>query len=189
MDRRGLLTWICRVAATACAAVVAIPGVAYLVAPLARQGKSAALVQRLCPLDDLVPDKPSEHVLTGNRRDAWTLYPQQVLGRVWLVRRTGPDVPPGDAKVDAFSAICPHLECLIGMNSAGDGYFCACHKADFALSGDVVQNSDAQEKNPAPRAMDSLTCRVVQDEATEAWWVEVEYLRFRPGVSAKTPLA
>ena len=189
MDRRGLLTWVCRTASVASAAVIAVPGVGYLAAPLLGREKSSALVRRLCLLDDLTPGSPKECVLTGNRQDAWTLYPSEVLGRVWLVRRTDADVAPAKSKVDAYSTVCPHLGCTIGLDSKGNAFYCPCHKAFFEFSGAAVPQTEDGEKNPSPRDMDSLDCRIVQDENTEAWWVEVEYQNFEIGSEKKTPKA
>jgi hypothetical protein len=37
--------------------------------------------------------------------------------------------------------------------------------------------------------MDSLECRIVQDEQTQEWWVEVTYQRFEYGVTSKVAKA
>ena len=187
MDRRNLLTWGCRTFAALGAAVVAVPGISFLLAPLRRREGGSSLVRRLCLLDALSPGVPNEQVLTGNRRDAWTLYPRETLGRVWLIRRSAANVGPEEAQVDAFTTICPHLGCEIGLASSGDQFFCPCHKAFFKMSGEAIRETDDGEKNPAPRDMDPLTCRIVQDATTDAWWVEVEYQKFALGSEKKLP--
>ncbi|MBN1855225.1 MAG: Rieske 2Fe-2S domain-containing protein [Pirellulales bacterium] len=185
MERRRFLTWLCRTIAALLSAVVALPGIAFILAPLQQRRKESALVQRLCLLDDLAPGVPQEQVLTGNRRDAWTLYPRETLGRVWLVRRSGPEMEPAKAQVDAYSTICPHLGCEIGLDSSGKEFYCPCHKAHFFFSGELIPTNPQGEKNPSPRAMDSLKCHVVQDDDSGEWWIEVAYQKFEMGTDKK----
>ena len=176
MNRRKALGWFSRGLAVAGAAVVAVPGVSWITAPL-RSGKGdAKIVRNLCELSELPKEKPTEFAVSGNQQDAWTLYPSETLGRVWLIRHSDDDVPPKQAKVSAFTTICPHLGCDIGMGDSGGKFYCPCHQADFKLTGEAVREKG--KDNPSPRGMDTLPCKIVQDNETKAWWVQVTYERY-----------
>ncbi|MFV2069855.1 MAG: ubiquinol-cytochrome c reductase iron-sulfur subunit, partial [Pirellulales bacterium] len=139
--------------------------------------------RRVVRLDQLPVGKPKEFSVLGSRQDAWTVYADEIIGRVWLVRHTDESVEGADAKVDAYSARCPHLGCSIQFAGPRGDFVCPCHDAVFDLQGEAVRTGKQGRKNPAPRDMDSLVCRVVQD--AEAWWIEVEYQDFELGVHEK----
>ncbi|MCA9247319.1 MAG: Rieske (2Fe-2S) protein [Planctomycetales bacterium] len=188
MNRRSLLRWICRAIASVSAAVVAVPAVRFLLHPLLRRQKNDAIVRRLAPLDDLPVGKPQSFPILGTRQDAWTTYEEEVLGRVWIVRRSNSETSPEQAQVEAFTAICPHLGCAIDWDKAHDHFLCPCHRAVFDSNGQPAADADLGYKNPTPRGMDALECRVVQDAETETWWVEVEFQRFEFGLTTQQAL-
>ncbi len=74
------------------------------------------------------------------RRDAWTLHPNDVVGRVWVVLKK-PALPAAVAANDAtvlnvFTTICPHLGCSVNQNAdATTGFTCPCHSAQYNLDG------------------------------------------------------
>jgi menaquinol-cytochrome c reductase iron-sulfur subunit len=147
----------------------------------------------------LTPGTPKLISIVGNRQDAWTEFPQETIGRVWVVRRTDADTPPKETKLDVYSAVCPHLGCTIQLDDDGESFVCPCHMAFFDLSGETYsaeqlarrldRNDDV--KNPAPRDMDPLeseASNLVQDKATGQWWVEVAYQRFQAGIAERIPV-
>jgi Rieske Fe-S protein len=135
-------------------------------------------------LRDLVPGKPVQVSLLGSRQDAWTLNPEEVIGRVWLVRgnRLGAEQQP---KVTALTAICPHLGCAVQLDPRGRHFVCPCHRAEFGLDGQKIAERQLGHPNHAPRGMDSLDCRLVRDEEDDDWWVEVKYEQFEQGLTKK----
>jgi Rieske Fe-S protein len=133
--------------------VLGVPAVAYLLDPLKRAAKGGDL-RPVARLSELAPDKPQQAVIRDIRRDAWTLHPNDVIGRVWLIRR-GPD------KVEAFTTICPHLGCSI--NFTGRRFVCPCHNGTFHLSGERVSEQELGATNPAPRGMDLLDVQLAED--------------------------
>jgi Rieske Fe-S protein len=188
MNRRTVFLWISRAIGLACAALVAVPGIRFLISPLRERRRREAIVQRVTRLDALQPGVPEQFALTGSRQDGWMQFPEQTIGRVWLVRRTDDAVPPEQAKVDVFTAVCPHLGCVIQFDPAAGDFVCPCHMAVFELSGRARGNQELGRVNPAPRAMDLLNSQLVQHEATGQWWVEVEYQEFKNGLPEKVPL-
>lgn len=185
MNRRQMLQWLNGLIAAGCAAIVAVPGVAYVWATVRRRDASTSIVRRVAPLAALRVGQPVALALTGNRQDAWTLYPEELLGRVWLVRKSDEATHASEAEVAAFTTICPHLGCEVQEDPGRKGFYCPCHKARFDLGGSPVSRGDRGERNPAPRGLDSLECRVVQDEPTGEWWVEVKYEKFEHGLTTK----
>lgn len=185
MTRRTLFEWLARTLGAACAAIVAMPAVRYLVDPLWRRPSAERDFKRVVRLDALPVGTAREFAVRDLRQDAWTLYPEETIGRVWLVRQTDGSVAPDQCKVDVFANVCPHLGCAIQLDSAGKKFVCPCHKAGFRLAGQRLGERDLGHKNPAPRDMDSLDCRVAQDEETQQWWVEVRFQKFKQGLTSK----
>lgn len=179
MQRRGFLQWASGLLGTAVCTVVGLPGVAYLFDSLRRGRRTQRVVQRVARLADLTPGRPLLVPVTSRKQDAWTEYPEHVVGRVWLVRST----KSGDA-VRAFTAVCPHLGCTIQLAASGQSFVCPCHKATFDAEGRRL-NSSSERTNHAPRDMDALACRVVHDEQTGEAWVEVTLEHFVPGLHRK----
>lgn len=181
-----MLKWLSGALGAASAAVVVLPGGRFLADALRQRGSGGAVVKRVARLDDLVVGKPKSYPVFDSRRDAWTLYPDQAIGRVWLLREEG---APGDAeasKVRAFTAVCPHLGCAIQLDSGGQRFVCPCHRAAFDLDG-RPQPDESGKKSHAPRGMDSLECRLVRDSDEGNWWVEVQYEKFESGLTTKVP--
>lgn len=114
--------------------VLAVPGVRFLIDPLFKRGQGGGF-RPIAKLGELAPDKPVSFPILEERRDAWVKYPREPVGSVWLVRRgEGPD-----AKVEAFTAECPHKGCAIGFGA--DGLFsCRCHMARFDLDGHALND-------------------------------------------------
>lgn len=187
MRRRTVLKWGSRCLAGVCAALVAVPGMSFVFDALRRNHSNSKLVRRVTRLKDLPLGRPVSVPIVGARHDAWTVYPDEVLGRVWLVRQKGLD--GGDDQVAAFTATCPHLGCIIQHDAKENRFVCPCHRAVFALNGQKVSGSQRGQQNHAPRGMDSLDCRLVTDDDTQEVWVEVTYQKFEQGLTRKVSKA
>lgn len=184
MNRRTVLAWLCRGLATTTAAVIGVPGVQYVLGTLKAAPMESARFRRLVRLTDLKAGKPLLVPVMGQKQDAWTTHAEQAVGRVWLVRKDSEsaedDQPSGS--IQAFTSLCPHMGCQIQARSTGDSFVCPCHKATFGLNGQKRSAETTGERNHAPRGMDQLESRIVKDELTGEWWVEVKYEKFEPGL-------
>lgn len=186
MKRREVLKWISRGLGSITAGVVAVPGVRYVVGTQQQAEAAESTFQRVARLSELSPGEAVPASILGQRQDGWMVEENQVIGRVWLTRRDekegGTDA---EAEVVAFSSVCPHMGCQVQINEERGHFVCPCHRAAFDLDGKRLRD----DADGAPRGMDTLECRVVQDEQTEEWWVEVKYEKFEPGLITKVPKA
>ena len=180
--RRGLLKFICRVTMLGYATLMLIPGARFLIEPLLRKSSANGHPRRVTRLDDLSPGVPKPFAIKGSRQDAWTLYPEQTLGRIFLLRESDDDVD-AEATVIAFSAECPHVGCAIEYKAGDDQFFCPCHRGVFDGNGEVVPDSELGWKNAPPRAMDQLECGIEEDEESGELWVTVVFQRFEQGLA------
>ena len=184
MKRRNLLRWLCQAIAVSCTAIVAFPAIQFVIAPLRKKKKAEATSQRVAQLGQLKTGEPQQFAIIGNRRDAWTVYPNAVVGRVWLVLRNQPKTPD-HAKVDVYSSVCPHLRCDVQLASNKESFNCPCHNAEFSLDGEAISREKLGRENPTPRGMDTLVSTIVQDDKTKEWWIEVTYQKFKTGLTTK----
>jgi nitrite reductase/ring-hydroxylating ferredoxin subunit len=129
----------------------------------------------VAPLESLPEDgRPRLFKIICEQVDAWTRCPNMPVGAVYL-RRVGP------RQVQAFSAVCPHLGCMV--ETAESGFICPCHKSRFTADGAI--DASAGGPVPSPRAMDTLEATL--EETPEGTMVRVQYRKFRPGTAEKIP--
>lgn len=171
-SRRDLFRSLSIALGSAMGLVLAVPGVRFLIDPLFKRGQGGGF-RPIAKLGELTPDKPVSFPILEERRDAWVKYPREPVGSVWLIRRG----EGSDAKVEAFTAECPHKGCAISL--ASDGLFaCPCHMAKFALDGRALNDI-------APRGMDPLELKLTPGPEPE---VLVKFERFRPMAKERKPL-
>jgi menaquinol-cytochrome c reductase iron-sulfur subunit len=165
--------------AVACGAVaLATPvaaGVVTFLHPL-RQKSLGGQFMRLALLDAVPEDgTPLKVAVIADRSDAWSRFPAEPIGAVFLSRTGG----KSDGKVEAFQVICPHAGCSIGYDAPGRKYFCPCHAASFDLAG-----KRTDETSPSPRDMDSLEVEI--RNKNEVW---VKFQTFGVGTAKKVAQA
>ncbi len=157
-------------------AVLGFPAVAYLVD--ARNRKAAAGDFRPAGrFTDLADGVPTQAVIRDVSRDAWTLYPDDVVGRVWLIRH-------GRDGLDVFTTTCPHLGCSVNFDKEARLFICPCHNGTFELNGH--RKEDTPFPNPAPRGMDRLEWR---RDAADPDLILVKYQNFMQGRPTPVPKA
>jgi menaquinol-cytochrome c reductase iron-sulfur subunit len=143
-------------------AVMAVPLVRYFLYPAGRKVvQSASEPVDVLPVSALKPGAPPQRVAisAASVRDAWTVSRNVPLGSAW-VRRTAA------GKVEAFSAVCPHLGCSVGWDQGSGTFRCPCHKSAFSADGTRIEG-------PAKRGLDPLP--VKEEEGR----VKITFLRFR----------
>lgn len=151
------------------AAALGIPAGAFLIDPRNRPAPEGAF-KKAGRRDELPVGEPVQAAIRDVRQDAWTLHPDDVIGRAWLVRRE-------NGQVDAYTTICPHLGCSINFDKGKDLFVCPCHNGTFTLDGKRLEK--AGFINPSPRDMDAL--EVIQDSDE----ILVKYENFQQGTSEK----
>jgi menaquinol-cytochrome c reductase iron-sulfur subunit len=171
-ERRTFLTWAVNGLGLLFAAVLGIPAVFYLIDPLNRRSppKGWRTVGRLSELE---VNKPVQAVIRDIRHDAWTLHPNDVVGRVWLVKRD-------NKTVDVYTTVCPHLGCSINFDASSQRFICPCHNGTFDLQCRKVEF--AEGNNPPPRDMDKL---VSQFDPKDPDVLQVKYENFMQGEAKK----
>jgi Rieske Fe-S protein len=175
-NRRTFLKWATHGLGALFALLLGVPAVAYLIDARNRPAPKRGM-RRVAQLSDLKVGEPKQFVIRDVRRDAWTLHPNDVVGRVWLVKGD-------DNSVDAFTTICPHLGCSVDWRQEPRLFVCPCHNGTFDPHGELVKRPGLD--NPAPRGMDRLEVQVVRDDAgSDDGFVEVKYENFHQGRQEK----
>jgi Rieske Fe-S protein len=169
-----------KIATNALGAVVGlllgIPAIAYLIDARNRAAAQSDY-KPVARLSELTVNQPQEVVIRDIQRDAWTTHPNEIVGRVWLIRR------PGD-KLEAFSTICPHLGCSINFEASAHLFVCPCHGGTFNEDG--TRQEVPGKVNPPPRGMDKLECRRSPENPDI---IEVKYQTFMAGKEEAIPRA
>jgi menaquinol-cytochrome c reductase iron-sulfur subunit len=131
--------------------------------------KTAGEFRRLASLDVLPSDgAPYRAPVIDERTDAWTHFPPEPVGAVFLRRAA-------DGQVTALNVRCPHAGCFVDFDPKNGRFFCPCHKGAFALDGHRL---DAV--SPSPRDLDALDVEIRNNN--EVW---VRFQQFRTGPAEK----
>jgi menaquinol-cytochrome c reductase iron-sulfur subunit len=182
--RRSFLAWATHSLGALFGLVLGVPAVLYVIDPRNRPAPPRDF-RTVGKLSELQVNKPVQAVLRDIRRDAWTLYPNDVVGRVWMVKRD-------DNTVDVYTTICPHLGCSINFHDAptddAKRFICPCHNGTWDVQGKRVEVAGVA--NPAPRGMDKLELQLVPDPANEKdRLIRVKYQNFYQGRETQDPKA
>lgn len=99
--------------------------------------------------------------------DAWTAARDVVLGAAWI-RRAATD------RLEALSAVCPHLGCAVGWDASAGNFLCPCHDSRFAVEG-------ARLSGPSERGLDPLPIKV------EGGRLRLTWVRYKLGRTSREP--
>ncbi len=175
MPRRSFLKWAIHGMGALFAAALGVPALAYLIDARNRPAQSSGF-RTVARLSELEVGVPRQAVILDVRQDAWTLHSNDVLGRVWLIRRP-------NNEVDVFTTTCPHLGCSINWEDKAALFVCPCHGGTFDPQGHRLERTGTV--NPAPRSMDGLEKQFVRDPASPDdkpdFFVQVKYQNFVQG--------
>jgi quinol---cytochrome c reductase iron-sulfur subunit, bacillus type len=166
------------------AAMLGVPAVGYLIDPRNRPVAAGAF-RPVARFGELKENVPRAAVIRDIRRDAWTLHPDDVLGRVWLIWR-GKQKDDGTPIVEAYTNICPHLGGPINFEEKSQCFVCPLHGATFRLNCQRVSDEELGHTNPAPRGMDSLEVELEPAPDNDGEFIiKVKYENFIQGHETK----
>jgi Rieske Fe-S protein len=189
-DRRSFLSFAIFGLGAIFSTIMGVPLVCYFIDPRNRKAPPSKfkLVEGV-RLDDLPPTgPPKQGVIRDVRLDGWTLHPNEVLGRIWVVpisekpadltskvavEAFNKDAVRKSAYLRVFTTTCPHLGCFVNLNPDATGFACPCHAATFNKDGARIADD-----NPAKRGMDSLDWEIDADDP-EFNKLKVKYKRFK----------
>src|SRR5688572_30140245 len=99
----------------------ALAGLAMFFDPLRRKSQSGQFIH-VADLDQVPSDGvPRPFSIVADRTDAWSFYPQEPVGACYL---RASETPDGEERLEAVSAICPHLGCFVDFNAGKGIYKC-----------------------------------------------------------------
>src|SRR4030042_4275343 len=78
----------------------------------------------------------------------------------------------------AFSAICPHLSCMVNWNETLKKFECPCHGAKFDRNGEVLEG-------PPPRPLDLYKLLIVEEKLVIDTAGLIERKNFKPSQGVK----
>ena len=184
LHRRTFLKWATNLLGGLFGAVLGIPAIGYVLDPRNRPAPPGDF-RRVGRVSELTENVPKAAVIRDLRFDAWTLHPNDVIGRVWLIRRPGMDAD-GQPTVDVYTTTCPHLGGSINFEEKSKCFVCPLHGATFDFQCHRVGDEALGRANPAPRDMDSLKIQLVPDPTEDGdYFIEVKYESFMPGLPKK----
>lgn len=163
--RRRFLKWLTNGIGAAFAATLGVPAIMYFLDPRNRPAPLSDF-RPVTRFSELKEGQPAAFTIREVRRDAWTIHPNDIVGRVWLIRHGN--------EVTAFTVTCPHLGCSVNLE--GDRFVCPCHNGTFTLDGKRT-DPGAGRRNPAPRDMDELEVRLepaADDPNDRVVWVKFQ---------------
>jgi quinol---cytochrome c reductase iron-sulfur subunit, bacillus type len=178
-QRRSFLKWCVHGMGALVGAILGIPAIAYLIDARNRPARVSGMrkVEGI-KISELQRNTPQQGVIRNVRQDAWTYHPNDVIGRVWVVKDD-----KGELRV--FTTICPHLGCSINVGE--NGFACPCHGATFRRDGERVDPSS----NPSKRGMDSLEFALAADptnpDPKNRDLLLVEYVNYQQSKAEKIP--
>jgi menaquinol-cytochrome c reductase iron-sulfur subunit len=172
--RRNFLKFLTAGLGAAFGATLGVPALAFLIDPRNRPAPPGEF-KVVAKLSDLKEGEPFAATVREIRHDAWVLHPNDIVGRVWLIRH-------GD-NITCFTVTCPHLGCSVDRQ--GDKFVCPCHNGTFTLDG-VRADPGAGRTNPAPRDMDTLEHKIESDpDDPKDKLILVKFQRFTQNVPQK----
>jgi len=148
-----------------CLAAPIVAGIGVITGPLRLEGPPVEV--KLATLDTLqIRGAPKLFQIIADRRDAWTQFPKQAIGAVFLLRKS-------ETEVVAFHAACPHLGCSVEFRDEIAAFYCPCHDSHFSRNGEV------EGPSPSLRGLDTLE---VELRGSEVW---VKFQNFKAGIREK----
>jgi Rieske Fe-S protein len=161
-SRRSFLGVLLGTASTFVAALLSVPVLRYVLYPLTAKSAAAGWSAAGPESEATAAVGPLSRTLHITEQDGWRETRESPL--IYLVKK--------GTRVQALSAICPHLGCVLPWDANRKEFVCPCHGGVFGPDG-------AYRAGPSRRSMDSLKTQVTNGQ------VMVQYETFRPDVPNK----
>jgi menaquinol-cytochrome c reductase iron-sulfur subunit len=161
-SRRSFLGALLGLASAFVAALLAIPVLRYVFYPLTAKSQSSGWIAAGSSSEATAAIAPISRTLDMKQLDGWLETDTNPM--IYLTKK-------GD-KVQALSAICPHLGCTVPWDAAQKEFVCPCHGGTFGPDG-------SYRSGPPRRGMDVLETKVTNGQ------VMVKYQTFRPDAPNK----
>lgn len=139
--RRAFLKFLLILTNGCLAALVGVPVLGYIVAPIAR--KREAMWVELGPADDIKPGPPVRRRIRYLAAEGFSKRLHNEI--VWVTRN--------EDEFIVFSSVCPHLGCNVNWNPEAGEYACPCHDGKFSADGSRLSG-------PPPRGLRRHPARV-----------------------------
>jgi len=124
-SRRGFINWFLGTSAVAFVLSVFYPVASYLVPPIVGESTAGTVTLPIKP-DDVKPN----------------------TGQIFKFgSRPGILIRNQDGELQAFNAVCTHLDCTVQYKADTSQIWCACHNGMYDLSGNVISG-------PPPRPLE-----------------------------------
>jgi Rieske Fe-S protein len=143
VPRRGFFAAVIWATGALMAAVYAIPGLAYLLAPALKKAQTEEWIP-LGPASKVEPGVPTLFRADIQRQTGWIVNEEQLT--VYVLTSDG-------RTYVALSNVCTHLGCRVRWVEDQQTFFCPCHNGVFDKAGGVVAG-------PPPRPLDQYPVRV-----------------------------
>jgi cytochrome b6-f complex iron-sulfur subunit len=100
------------------------------------------------------------------------------LGKVIYFRKEKTFIQRLEGGFLAFSAVCPHLSCIVNWNEMLKKFECPCHGAKFNRNGEVLEG-------PPPRPLDLYKLQIVAGNVVVDRVSSIERSKFEPSQLVK----
>jgi quinol---cytochrome c reductase iron-sulfur subunit, bacillus type len=164
VGRRNFLRWVSGACATLVAAIVGVPAVRALVAPVLAKPTADNWIKVADDTALLDIGTPIRVDFVQNQSDAWV--ETRAMNSVWLYTEDGD-------KFKAYNGHCTHLGCGFMYDKERKTFICPCHRGQFDVKTGAVL------AGPPPRPLDELEVQVKDST------VFVKYRDFRLGVAER----
>ncbi|MFQ5629289.1 MAG: ubiquinol-cytochrome c reductase iron-sulfur subunit [bacterium] len=147
-SRRGFLKILIVIFNSLIAAMLAVPGLGYLLTPVFR--KSGGSWVSLGAKNKFQANKPQKAAYSYISENGYLR--EQKEGFAWILQNAQTEYG-----YIAYSPICSHTGCNVAWEDGRNTFVCPCHNGTYDLSGDVLSG-------PPPRPLRRLAVKIENDQ-------------------------
>ena len=151
LSRRHLLMLVSVAAGGVAAAIVGLPLVGFLLAPIFR--REAPVWRDVGPLSNFKVGETSKVTFEDSSAIAWGGTDSETAA--WLRR-------VDDQSFEAFAVDCTHLGCPVRWEASAELFMCPCHGGVYYKNGDVAAG-------PPPHALQQFPVRILNNAVQVEW--------------------